>query len=76
MLDQRADGLLLAAIDIVREKIIGALRDKLRVRMVPGGSHIRDLMTADLTTTHTHSELGYPNLQNFRVTKGRAHGNT
>jgi hypothetical protein len=25
-------------------------------------------MTADLTTTHTHREPGYPNLQNFRVT--------
>jgi hypothetical protein len=33
-------------------------------------------MTADLTTTHTHREQGYPNLQNFRVTKGKADVNT
>jgi hypothetical protein len=26
-------------------------------------------MTADLITTHTHREPGYPNLQNFQVTK-------
>ena len=28
-------------------------------------------MTADLITTHTHRELEYPNLQNFRVIKGK-----
>jgi hypothetical protein len=74
--DQRADGLTPAAIDIVREEIVGAFRDKLGVSMVPGGSLIGDLMIADLTTTHTHREPGYPNSQNFRVTKGRAHAST
>jgi hypothetical protein len=37
MLDQRAGGLPLAAIDIVREEIAGAFQDKLGVSMVPGG---------------------------------------
>jgi hypothetical protein len=61
MFDQRAGGLAPAAIDIVREEIAGAFRDKLGVSMVPGGSHIGNLMTADLITTHTHKEPGYPN---------------
>jgi hypothetical protein len=37
MFDQRAGGLAPAAIDIVREEIAEAFRDKLRVIMVPGG---------------------------------------
>jgi hypothetical protein len=65
MLDQKAIGLPPAAIDIVREEIAGAFRDKLGVSMVPGGNHIGDLMIADLTITHTHREPGYPNSQNF-----------
>jgi hypothetical protein len=35
--DQRAGGLAPAVIDIVREEIAGAFRDKLGVNMVPGG---------------------------------------
>jgi hypothetical protein len=69
MFDQRAGGLAPAAIDIVREEIARAFRDKLGVSMVPGGNHIENLMTADLISTHTHREPGYPNSQNFRVTK-------
>jgi hypothetical protein len=76
MFDQRAGGLAPAAIDIVREEIAGAFRDKLGVSMVPGGNHIGNLMTADLITTHTHREPGYPNSQNFRVIKERTHVNT
>jgi hypothetical protein len=76
ILDQRVRGLPPAAIDIVKEEIAGAFRDKLGVSMVPGESHIGDLMTADLTTTHTHREPGYPNSQNFWVIKERAHANT
>jgi hypothetical protein len=76
MFDQRASGLAPAIIDIVREELAGAFRDKLGVSMVPGGSHIGGLMIVDLTTTHTHKELGYPNSQNFRVIKERAHVNT
>jgi hypothetical protein len=75
MLDQRASGLPPAAIDIVREEIGEAFRDKLEVSMVPVGSHIGGLITVDLTTTHTHREPGYPNSQNFWVTKERAHAN-
>jgi hypothetical protein len=41
MFDQRAGGLALAAIDIVREEIARAFRDKLRVSMVPGGQSYR-----------------------------------
>jgi hypothetical protein len=37
MFDQRAGGLAPAAIDIVREEIAGAFRDKLGVSMVPRG---------------------------------------
>jgi hypothetical protein len=40
ILDQRVGGLPPAAIDIVREEIAGAFRDKLEVSIVPGGSHI------------------------------------
>jgi hypothetical protein len=69
MFDQRAGDLAPAAIDIVREEIAGAFRDKLGVSMVPRGNHIGNLMIADLITTHTPREPGYPNLQNFRVTK-------
>jgi hypothetical protein len=76
MFDQRADGLAPAAIDIVREEIAGAFRDKLRVSMVPRGNHIGNLMTADLITTHTPREPGYLNSQNFRVTKEKTRANT
>jgi hypothetical protein len=41
MFDQRAGGLAPAAIDIVREEIAGAFRDKLGVSMVPGGQSYR-----------------------------------
>jgi hypothetical protein len=61
MLDQRAGGLPPAVIDIVREEIAWAFRDKLGVSMIPGGSHIGDLMIADLTTTHSHREREYSN---------------
>jgi hypothetical protein len=36
MLDQRASGLPPAAIDIVREEIAGAFKDKVGVSMIPG----------------------------------------
>jgi hypothetical protein len=76
MFDQRAGGLTPAAIDIVREEIAGAFRDKLGVSMVPRGNHIGNLMTTDLITTHTPREPGYPNLQNYRVTKEKTRANT
>jgi hypothetical protein len=77
MFDQRAGGLAPAAIDIVREEISGAFRDKLGVSMVPGGGNrIGNLITTDLITTHTHREPGYPNSQNFRVIKERTRANT
>jgi hypothetical protein len=75
MMGQRVDCLPPAAIDIVREEIAGAFRDELGVSMVPGGCHIRGLMTADLITTYIHREPGYTNSQNFWVTKGKAHVN-
>jgi hypothetical protein len=37
MMRQRAGGLSPAAIDMVREEITGAFRDKLRVSLIPGG---------------------------------------
>jgi hypothetical protein len=72
MLDQRAGGLPPAVIDIVREEIARAFRDKLGVSMIPRGNDIGDLMIAYLTITHTHRGLGYPNSRNFRVTKEKA----
>jgi hypothetical protein len=42
MVDQRAGGLAPTAIDIVREEIAGAFRDKLGVSMVPGGQLYRN----------------------------------
>jgi hypothetical protein len=41
ILDQRVGGLPPAAIDIVREKIAGAFRDKLGISIVPGGQSYR-----------------------------------
>jgi hypothetical protein len=41
MFDQRASGLAPASIDIVREEIVGAFRDKLKVSMVPGWQSYR-----------------------------------
>ena len=41
MLDQKADGLPPAAIDIVREEIAGAFREKIIVSMVPRGQSYR-----------------------------------
>jgi hypothetical protein len=41
ILDQRAGGLPPAAIDVVREEIDGAFRDKLGVSIVPGGHSYR-----------------------------------
>jgi hypothetical protein len=72
MLDQRVGGLPPTTIDIVREYIVRAFRDRLRVSMIPRDSHIRDPMIADLTITRTLRELEYLNSQNFRVTKAKA----
>jgi hypothetical protein len=63
ILDQRAGGLPLASIDIVREEIAGAFRDKLGVSIVPGGIHIGDLIIASLTVSHTNRG------QNTRIRK-------
>jgi hypothetical protein len=41
MFDQRVGGLAPAAIDIVREEIARAFRDKLGVSMIPGGQSYR-----------------------------------
>jgi hypothetical protein len=41
MFDQRAGGLAPAAIDIVREEIAGAFRDKLGVSVIPRGKSYR-----------------------------------
>jgi hypothetical protein len=50
---QRAGGLPPTAIDIVREEITVAFRDKLGVSMTPRGSHIGNPMTTDLIITRT-----------------------
>jgi hypothetical protein len=76
MLDQRAGGLPLTAIDIVREEIAGASRDKLGVSMIPWGGRIENPMIADLITTSTPAEQRYPNLQKFWVSKVKARTST
>jgi hypothetical protein len=73
MLDQRAGGLPLVAIDIVREEIARAFRDKLGVIMNPRGSRIENPMTTDLITTHIPREQEYPNFQKNWVTKERTY---
>jgi hypothetical protein len=40
--------------------------------MVPRGSHIGDLMIANLTVSHTQRGPEYSNSQKIRVTKERA----
>jgi hypothetical protein len=75
-LDQKVGGLPPAAIDIVREEIAGAFRDKLEVGIIPRGGHIGNLMVAILTVSHTHMGPEYPNSQSFRVTKERARVST
>jgi hypothetical protein len=76
MFNQRASGLAPAAIDIVREEIAGAFRDKLGVSMVPGGQSYRKPMTTDLITTYTPREPGYPNSQKFWMIKEKTCANT
>ena len=71
MFDQRAGGLALAGIDIVRKEIAGAFRDKLGVSMVPGGNHIGNLMTADLITTYTHKGTRIPEFAKFSGDQGK-----
>jgi hypothetical protein len=71
ILDQRAGGLPPAAIDIVREKIAGAFRDKLGVSIVSGGQSYRRLMIANLTVSHTHRGPKYPNVK-FSSEQGKS----
>jgi hypothetical protein len=61
MFDQRAGGLAPAAIDIVREEIAGAFRDKLGVSMVPGGQSYRKPYDIRFDHHPYPREPGYPN---------------
>jgi hypothetical protein len=65
MFDQRAGGLTPAAINIVREEIAGAFRDKLGVSMVPGGQSYRKPYDSRFDHHPYPREPGYPNSQNF-----------
>jgi hypothetical protein len=76
MFDQRAGGLAPAAIDIVREEIAGAFRDKLGVSMVPGGQSYRKPYDSRFDHHPYPREPGYLNLQNFWVTKEKTCANT
>jgi hypothetical protein len=69
---QRDGGLPPTAIDIIREEIAGALRDKLEVNMSHGGSVIGGHTIADLTMTHTYKGQEYPNLQKIWVTRAKS----
>jgi hypothetical protein len=75
MFDQRADGLAPAAIDIVREEIDDAFRDKLGVSMVPWGQSYKHY---DSRFDHHPYPQGtrIPNSQKFRVTKEKTRANT
>jgi hypothetical protein len=72
MFDQRVDGLPPVTIDIVREEIAGAFQDKLRVSMIPGVNSYRKPYHSQFDYHSYLREQGYPNSQNFRVTKARA----
>jgi hypothetical protein len=72
ILDQRAGGLPPAAIDIVREEIAGAFRDKLGVSIVPRGQSYRRPYGSHFDCSHTHRGPEYLNSQSFRMIKERA----
>jgi hypothetical protein len=76
MMGQRAGGLPPAAVDILREEIAGAFRDKLRVSMVPRGQSYRRPYDNRFDHHPYPREPGYPNSQNFRAIKEKAHVNT
>jgi hypothetical protein len=76
MFNQRVGGLVPAVIDIVREKIARAFRDKLKVSMVPGGQSYRKPYDSRFDHHPYPREPRYPNSQNFRVTKEKTRANT
>jgi uncharacterized protein (DUF2384 family) len=76
MMGQRVGGLPLAAIDIVREEIVGAFRDKLRVSMVSRGQSYRRHYDSRFDHHPYPQGTRIPKFANFWVTKERAHANT
>jgi hypothetical protein len=76
MFDQRASGLALAVIDIVREEIAGAFRDKLGVSMVPGGQSYQKPYDSRFDHHPYPQGTRIPNSQNFWVTKEKTRANT
>jgi hypothetical protein len=76
ILDQRASDLPPAAIDIIREEIARAFRDKLGVSIVPGGQSYRRPYDSQFDRLPYPQGPEYPNSQSFRVTKERARVST
>jgi hypothetical protein len=76
ILDQRAGGLPLAAIDIVRGEIAGAFRDKLGVSIVPWGQSYWRPYDSQFDRLPYPQGTRIPNSQSFWVTKERAHVST
>jgi hypothetical protein len=76
MFDQRAGGLAPAAIDIVREEIAGAFRDKLGVSMVPGGQSYRKPYDSRFDHHPYPQGTRIPEFAKFSGDQGKKHART
>jgi hypothetical protein len=76
MFDQRAGGLAPYAIDIVREEIAGAFRDKLGVSMIPEGQSYRKPYDNQFDHHPYPQGTRIPEFAKFRVTKEKTRANT
>jgi hypothetical protein len=76
MFDQRVGGLAPAGIDIVREEIAGAFRDKLRVSMVPGGQSYRKPYDSRFDYHPYPQGTRIPEFAKFSGDQGKKHART
>jgi hypothetical protein len=76
MFNQRAVGLAPAAIDIVREKIVGMFRDKLGVSMVPGGQSYRKPYDSRFDHNPYPQGTRIPEFAKFSGDQGKTRANT
>jgi hypothetical protein len=72
MFDQRVGGLTPDAIDIVREEIAGAFRDKLRVSMIPGGQSYRKPYDSQFDHHPYPQGTRIPEFSNFSGDQGKS----
>jgi hypothetical protein len=72
MLNQRASGLPRAVIDIVREEIAGAFRDKLKVSIIPRGQSYRRLYDSRFDYHLYPQGTRIPEFANFLGDQGKS----